>query len=120
MKTTKQTDGRKLPQEIQQHNRDQAIRLFQDGKRRGEIAEIIQVHYDVVCRWIRAWKKGGKEAIKLKTRGRAPGDKRKLTEQQEDKLKELLIDKNPQQLKLPFALSGTGRQYNLLSTKSGG
>lgn len=104
MKTTNQTDGRNLPKEVQQHNRNQAIRLFQDGKSRKEIVTIIQVHYDVVCRWIRAWQKGGEKAITLKKRGRTPGDKRKLTQQQEDKLKGLLIDKNPQQLKLPFAL----------------
>jgi len=104
MKKINQTDGRNLPREVQQHNRNQAIRLFQEGKSRTEITEIIQVHYDVLCKWIRAWKKGGKEAIKLKKRGRTLGENRKLTQQQEDKLKELLINKTPQQLNLPFAL----------------
>lgn len=104
MKTTHQTDGRNLPREIQQHNRNQAIRLFQEGKPRKEIAAIVQVHYIVICRWIRAWQRGGDDAIQLKKRGRTPGDQRLLTEEQEKKLKQLLVDKNPQQLKLPFAL----------------
>ncbi|WP_143005563.1 helix-turn-helix domain-containing protein, partial [Desulforhopalus singaporensis] len=100
----KTTDARNLPREVQQHNRDQAIRLFKAGKSRKEIAEIVSVHYDVVCRWIRAWKKGGNKAIQLKKRGRGSVEQRKLTESQEAELKRLLTDKNPKQLKLPFAL----------------
>lgn len=100
----KNTDARNLPKEVQQHNRNQAIRLFKNGKSRKEIAEIVQVHYDVVCRWVRAWKKGGDKAIKLKKRGRGSVEQRMLNKTQEAKLKKLLINKNPQQLKLPFAL----------------
>jgi transposase len=100
----KNTDARNLPKEVQQHNRDQAIRLFKRWKLRKEIAEIVQVHFDVVCRWIRAWKKGGDKAIKLKKRGRGSAEQRMLNSAQEAELKKLLITKNPQQLKLPFAL----------------
>jgi transposase len=100
----KNTDARNLPKEVQQHNRNQAIRLFKNGKPRKEIAEIVQVHYDVVCRWIRAWKKGGDKAIKLKKRGRGSVEQRMLNKAQEAELKKLLINKNPHQLKLPFAL----------------
>ncbi len=45
----KNTDARHLPNEVQQHTRNQAIRLFKNGKSRKEIAEIVQVHYDVAC-----------------------------------------------------------------------
>lgn len=100
----KKHDARNLPREIQQHNRNQAIRLFNQGKKRTEIAEIIGVHYVVACDWIRAWKKGGDEAIQLKKRGRGSDEQRLLTKEQEDVLRNLLIIKNPQQLKLPFAL----------------
>ncbi len=98
------TDARKLPTDVQQHNRNQAIRLFQHGKSRQEIAEIIGVHYGVVCRWIRAWKDGGKKGLEIKKRGREVGERRVLTAAQEKELKKLLCDKNPRQLKLPFAL----------------
>jgi transposase len=97
-------DARKLPSEVQQHNRNLAIRLFQEGKKRKEIASIVGVHYGVVCRWIQAWQQGGKQAIKLKKRGRSSGERRILTEAQESALKKLLVEKNPKQLKLPFAL----------------
>lgn len=100
----KTIDARKLPTEVQQHNRNQAIRLFQQGKARQEIAEIVGVHYGVVCRWIRAWQEGGKRGLEIKKRGREIGQQRVLTANQEKELKRLLCDKNPRQLKLPFAL----------------
>ena len=100
----KKHDSRKLPKEVLQHNRNQAIRLFQEGTKRKEIADIVGVHYTVVCKWIRAWNEGGEAAIKLKKRGRGSVEQRMLTEAQEAALKKLLIEKNPEQLKLPFAL----------------
>jgi transposase len=100
----KKIDARKLPKEVQQHNRDQAIRLFRQGITRKEIASIVGVHYVVVCGWIRAWQQGGQDAITLKKRGRGSEEQRLLTKAQEDALKKLLCNKNPKQLKLPFAL----------------
>jgi len=100
----KKLDARKLPSEVQQHNRNLAVRLFQEGKKRKEIASTVGVHYGVVCRWIQAWQQGGEQAIELKKRGRSSGERRILTEAQELALKKLLVEKNPQQLKLPFAL----------------
>ena len=100
----KTNDSRSLPSDVRQYNRDLAIGLYQKGTKRKEIADIIGVHYGVVCRWIRAWKKGGEKAMKLKKRGRPKGAKCLLTPAQESHLKQLLCDKNPRQLKLPFAL----------------
>jgi len=100
----KNTDSRSLPNEVRQHNRNLAIRLFKKGVERKDIAEIIGVHYGVVCRWIRAWEQNGNKAIELKQRGRKKDENRILTPDQERCLKKLLVDKNPRQLKLPFAL----------------
>lgn len=100
----KKEDARNLPKEVQQHNRNQAVRLFQAGRSRKDIAEIVGVHYVVVCRWLRSWEKGGNKAVQLKKRGRRPEEQRLLTKDQEKALKKLLTDKNPRQLKLPFAL----------------
>ncbi len=100
----KKHDARSLPREVQQYNRDLAIRLFQDGKTRKDIAGIIGVNYVTVCDWIRAWRKGGENALQLQKRGRGSEEQRLLTKEQEKALRKLLTDKNPQQLKLPFAL----------------
>ncbi|SDP68948.1 IS630 family transposase [Desulforhopalus singaporensis] len=100
----KKQDARKLSQEIQQYNRDQAIRLFKAGRKRKDIAKIIGVSYSAVCKWISIWEAGGRKAIVLKKRGRSSESQRLLTAAQEKALKKLLVDKNPKQLKLPFAL----------------
>lgn len=62
-------DARKLISEVQQHNRDLAIHLYQQGQPRKSIAEIVDVHYGVVCSLIRAWKAGGRKGIQLGQRG---------------------------------------------------
>jgi len=98
----KKLDARKLTPEIQQHNRDLAIRLFQQGKKRTDIAEITGVHYGVAYRWIKAWEQGGEAAIKQGQRGRRSAEQRPLTEAQESVLKKLICDKNPDQMKPPF------------------
>ena len=100
----KKIDARKLSTEVQQHNREQAIRLFEQGMKRQFIAQTIGVHYVVICNWIRAWKQGGLSSLQLGQRGRKQGMKRRLTQAQETVLKQLLCDKTPQQMKLPFAL----------------
>ncbi len=50
------------------------------------------------------YRQGGWEAIKPKPRGRRQGEKRQLSAPQEKELQNLLIDQNPELLKLPFAL----------------
>ena len=100
----KKQDARSLSQEVQQSNRNQAVRLFKMGKSRKDIADIIGVSYSAVCNWITAWRAGGDEAIVLRKRGRTSDSQKLLTEAQEKALKQLLVEKNPRQLKLPFAL----------------
>lgn len=98
------TDARKRSTEVQQHNREQAIRLFSDGMSRYEIARIIDVHYATVGDWIRRYEKGGLEALQIGKRGRRSGDGRKLSAAQERKLEEIIVGKSPEQMQLPFAL----------------
>ena len=100
----KNTDGRKLSPELQQHNRKVAIKLFEQGVKRRVIATSLDVSYLIVCRWIRLWKKGGSDALTMGKRGRRPVEQRKLTEVQEGVLKEVLLNQNPEQNGLPYAL----------------
>ncbi len=57
----------------------------------------------MVCGWSRSWHESGDTAITLKNRGCGAEEKRLPTKAQETALKKLLRDKNPKQLKLPFA-----------------
>lgn len=98
------TDARKRSTEVQQHNREQAVRLYLEGMSRPEIARIIDVHYGTVAGWIRRYEEGGLEALKIGKRGRSTGDGRKLSEAQERRLKEIVVGNSPEQMQLPFAL----------------
>ncbi|OMH36183.1 IS630 family transposase [Motiliproteus sp. MSK22-1] len=66
----KKTDASKLSTEVQQRNCDLTVCLFLQGQTRKQIAEIVGVHYAVACRWIKVWKQGGEETIKLEQCGR--------------------------------------------------
>jgi len=100
----KHIDARKLSSEAQQHNRNQAIRMFKKGQNRRVIADNLDVHYGTVCNWIRRFEKDGESGLELGKRGRRSGEDRKLTLAQETKLKQIITDKFPDQMKLPFAL----------------
>ena len=82
-------DTHKLRTEIQQHNLDQAIRLYSEGIERADIAQIIGVHTSTLGAWISLYNKGGSEALKIGARGRRTGEGRRLNEPQENKLKEI-------------------------------
>ena len=98
------TDARKLSSEVQQHNREQAIRLHLQGMKRQDIAHIVGIHTSTLGAWIALYNKGGAEALKLGQRGRRKGDGRTLSAPQEKRLKEMIVGQCPDQMELPFAL----------------
>jgi len=98
------TDARKLKPEVQQELRKQAIRLRKTGMKQKQIAEILGVYPTTVSKWCRAYKKQGSQAIRAKKRGRPDGACRTLSAEQEKQIQKAIVDKEPDQLKLPFAL----------------
>lgn len=97
-------DGRKLNQETQEELRIRCVKLVLSGKKHQEVAEIMGFTRQVITRWYGIYKKGGMKALKKKTRGRRQGNQRRLTQVQEKRIKQLIKDKTPDQLKLSFAL----------------
>jgi len=97
-------DARKLSSEVQQHNREQAIRLHGQGMKREDIAHIVGIHPSTLGAWIALYNKGGAEALKLGQRGRRKGDGRTLSAPQELRLKEIIVGQCRDQMELPFAL----------------
>lgn len=93
-------DARKLSAKVIEEKRRQAHELRKLGMTRGEIGEIVGVHADTVGRWLKL----DKQSLALRRSGRKEGEQRLLTAEQEQKIRKLLIDKTPDQLRMAYAL----------------
>lgn len=97
-------DARTLKPEVQEQLRKQAIHLRQKGHRIEQIAAILDVNPRTVYRWWQLYRRGGVKSIRVLKRGRPTGACRRLTVEQEKQVQRLIRDKQPDQMKLPFAL----------------
>lgn len=97
-------DARKHNQQTQYELRKQVVRLRKRGLANREVAEIVGIAEAHASTIWQKYQKGGIEAIKPGKRGRRHGEQRVLDAEQERAVQEMLVDKAPHQLKLPFAL----------------
>ena len=97
---TQKTDARRLPREVIEEKRRLAHQLRKRGMTRVEIGEIVGAHADTVGRWLKL----DSHQLEVNHGGRKPGEGRHLTAHQEAKLRKLITDKLPDQLKLSYAL----------------
>lgn len=99
-----ETDLRKQSDDVRNHFRKQAIRLLKEGKTQQGVADLFGVHLNTVGGWWRNYKKIGRKGLEVNRRGLKTGQGRLLTLKQEKEIQRLIIDKTPDQLKLPFVL----------------
>lgn len=97
-------DARTHSPETQYEIRKQVIRLRKQGIPNKVLAEGVGISVGRASKIWRSYVKEGSKAIKPGIRGRRTGEKRTLTIEQEAQVRRSLIDKTPDQLKLPFAL----------------
>ena len=97
-------DGRTHSPETQYEIRKQIVRLRKQGFLSKDVAEVVGVSVGRASKIWQSYKKGGSKVIKLGRRGRRTGEKRTFTTEQERQVKRAMIDKTPDQMKLPFAL----------------
>lgn len=100
----KREDARSLPAAAKEEKRKQAVRLRQRGQTYAAIAEVVGVHERTVIRWIRTYEESGAKGLKAKALGRPNGSGRSLSQEQEKRLQQLIMDKTPDQLKMAYAL----------------
>ena len=100
MENTERTDYKKAAPEVLYEARKTVIRMWKSNKKVEEIMSATDFSQETVYVTIRAYKKGGMQALKPKKRGRRTGEKRTLTPTQEKEILSLIVDKNPEQLKL--------------------
>lgn len=110
-------DARKLPKDAQQAIRQKAILYWQKNKNMQATAEVFDVSYPAIRKWVSNYKKNGKESILSDKRGRPRG--KGLGKFQETTIIRLLRTRQPEQLKLPFGLWTRENVGELLHTRYG-
>lgn len=97
-------DLRKLSAEARRVLKEVAIRMYQKGHRKSDIAVTLGLRRTTVIDWINAYEKQGAAALEEAARGRSVGSGRSLTPAQEARLQRDILDYTPDQLKMNFAL----------------
>ena len=98
--TTK--DFRSLPPKAQEDIRRKAVNAVAQGRTRVEVAGLFGVSNKAVGQWVLAHRKHGDKALKAQKRGRPKGGS--LAPVQAAQTVKAIVDKTPDQLKLPFCL----------------
>ena len=97
----KKIDGRQLDHKTREAIRIHAVKRIEAGESPEIVAEVLGFHRSCIYDWIAKYRESGIEGLKAKP---IPGAKPKLNGQQLRWLRDIIIGKNPRQLKLPFAL----------------
>jgi transposase len=96
-------DARRLDVATQAHLRRVVVRAVRGGMTQTQAARVFGVSLRAANKWVALDKAGGLRALKPKRRGRRAGDGR-LDRMQSMRIRQLIIDALPDQLKLPFYL----------------
>jgi transposase len=91
--------------------RKQVVRLHQRGIKVMELVQMTGLSYPAVRKVLDLFEQGDWAAIKPASRGRAKGDARLLTPQQEVHIQKTICDKRPEQWKMDFFLWSRGRAH---------
>ena len=97
-------DLRKAGKEEKEAIRTRAIRMDKKNLPQIQIALLLGVHRNSIRNWIISYNEKGNKGLKEVKRGRKKGDGRLLNKLQEKEIQKMIVDKMPDQLKLPYAL----------------
>jgi transposase len=94
-------DARSLDHRTLEEMRRLAVGRVVGGETQREVAQSLQVHWLTVWKWMRLYRKEGDGGL---TSRKATGRPSTLTARQQQRLRRLIVERNPMQLKFPFAL----------------
>jgi transposase len=104
MEKIEKLDTRKLSKQARFTIRKRAIELFKVGKPQIFIANVFGVRTATVNAWVKSYRKLGTVGIKEKKRGVTSESRKLLNNKQELSIQKMILDKMPDQLKLPYGL----------------
>ena len=99
--------------------RKQIVRLHRKGYGVMRIVELSGLSYPTVRGVIDLYEQGGVVAIKPAFRGKRAGEGRSLTGEQEQRVRQVICDKRPEQLKMDFALWNRAAVMQLIERECG-
>lgn len=111
-------DARKLDSATLAHLRRSLVQAVRCGMSQTEAAGVFGVSLRAANKWMALDKNGGLRALKLKRRGRRAGEGR-LNLVQAKRIRQLIIDSLPDQLKLPFYLWTRAAVVSLIEREYG-
>ena len=114
-----ETDTRTLSNSALHERRRQVIRLWKAGHKVMKIVELSGLTWPTVRKVIDRYEAEGASSLRPKERGRASGDGRFLSAQQEADIRRMICDKRPEQLKMEFALWTRGAVQMLIQQEFG-
>lgn len=91
---------------------------LREGRTQAEVAKLHGVGLSTLKSWVKQYKEKGSKIYTLKKRGVKKGS-RDISNEQIRKIKKMITDKLPDQLKLPFALWNRQAVQNLMYKKFG-
>lgn len=100
----KKQDFRTLDESARIAMRKRAIELIRSGTSKGEVANIMGVRAGTISDWWKKYKEKGMPGLKSKKKGARSEDRKLLSSSQERAIQKMIVDKMPDQMKLPFAL----------------
>ena len=112
-------DTRKLAPSAQEEKRKLAIKLWKKGLPQKEVAEIVGTTPQTMSGWVKIYKTSGLSGLKSRRRGKTLGSNRSLTADQEDRLKRMIVDKSPDQLKMAYVLWTRKAVMELIEQETG-
>ena len=110
------TNTKRLSPEEQYLIRKNIVRLLKKDMKPEAVAETLDVSRSHVYSTKKTYDEKGIAGLKPKKRGRKKGDERKLLPEQEKEIQKIIIDKYPEQLKLPGCMWTRANIKNLINT----
>ena len=101
MENELRTNAKSLSQAEQYQLRKSIIRMLKRGIAPNEVAAVLGVSRSHVYATKKTYDEKGIEGIKPGKRGRREGAKRRLTPEQEREIRDIIVDRFPEQLRLP-------------------
>lgn len=116
---TKHRDARQLTQSAQEELRRRAVAMVRSGLTQLMVADLLDVSRGAVGMWCRRAEREGDDALQKRKRGQPEGQRQRLSGTQAATICNIIRDRCPDQVKLPFALWTREAVQRLISEQFG-